>query len=69
MRKKLCYYFANIALISAMPLVLFFVLAGIEVAFELRTILGFIFMMVGAGYVMICGVVAAITIKHNYFGT
>ena len=66
MRNKLCYYSANIALISAMPVVLFFVLAGVEVAFELRTIWGFVFMIVGCGYVMACGISMAMHIKHNF---
>jgi len=63
MRNKLCYLFANMALLSACPVVLFFVLLGVDIAFEIRTFWGFIFMMIGGGYVMACGVAMAINIK------
>ena len=69
MRDKLCYFFANIALLTACPVVLFFVLLGVDVAFEIRTLWGFIFMIVGCGYVMACGVAMAINIKSAFKGS
>jgi hypothetical protein len=68
MRNRLCYLCANIALISALPAVLFFVLLGVDIVFSIKTLWGFLFMILGCGYVTACGVSMAIHIKHNFKG-
>ena len=66
MRNKLCYIFANISLVTAMPVVLFFALLGIDHACGVRTLWGFIFMMVVGLYITICGFATAINIKKEF---
>jgi hypothetical protein len=69
MRNKICYIFANISLITAMPVVLFFALLGIDHACGVRTLWGFIFMMVVGFYIAVCGCATAINIKKEFKDT
>ena len=69
MRDNLCYLFANIALLTAYPLVIFFVLLGIDIAFEMRSLWGFLFMIIGCGYVTACGIAMAINIESAFKGS
>jgi len=69
MRSKLGYIFANIILITAMTFVLFFALLGVDHAFGVRTIWGFIFMMIVGFYITICGCATAINIKKEFKDT
>lgn len=66
MRSKLGYIFANISLITSMPVVLFFALLGIDHACGVRTLWGFIFMMVVGFYITVCGCATAINIKKEF---
>ena len=66
MRNKLMYFFANMALISSVPVVLFLALAGVEVVFSLGSLWGFVFMMISAGHIMACSVSMAIHIKQAF---
>ena len=66
MRSKLGYIFANISLITSMPVVLFFSLLGIDHACGVRTLWGFIFMMVVGFYITVCGCATAINIKKEF---
>ncbi len=68
MKNKLCYLFANISLIAAMPVVLFFTLLGVDYACDIKTLWGFIFMIVTVGYLSACGVAMAINIKKAFKG-
>tara|TARA_R110000851_G_C12697196_1_gene525659 strand:- start:62 stop:286 length:225 start_codon:yes stop_codon:yes gene_type:complete len=69
MRNKICYIFANISLVTAMPVVLFFTLLGIGEACDIKTPLGFMFMMVCGGYITVCGCTTAINIKKAFKDT
>jgi hypothetical protein len=61
--------FANISLVAAMPVVLFFALLGIEQACEIKTGWGFSFMMVAGLYITMCGCAMAINIKKEFKDT
>jgi len=69
MRNKICYIFANISLFTAMPVVLFFTSLGIGEACDIKTPLGFMFMMVCGGYIAVCGCTTAINIKKAFKDT
>ena len=69
MRNKLCYIFANISLITAMPVVLFFALIGIDQSYEIKTGWGFTFMMIVVFYITIGGCATAINIKKEFKDT
>ena len=69
MKNKLCYIFANISLVTAMPVVLFFALLGIERACEIKTGWGFTFMMIVVLYITVCGCAMAINIKKEFKDT
>ena len=69
MRNKFCYIFANISLVTAMPVVLFFALLGVDYACEIRTLWGFVFMMIVCGFITVCGCATAINIKKEFKGT
>jgi hypothetical protein len=49
-----------------MPVVLFFALLGIDHACGVRTLWGFIFMMVVGFYITVCGCATAINIKKEF---
>jgi hypothetical protein len=69
MRNKLFYIFANISLVTAMPVVLFFALLGIEQVYETKTVWGFAFMMIAGLYITMCGCAMAINIKKEFKDT
>ena len=69
MRNKFCYIFANISLITAMPVVLFFALLGVEQACEIKTGWGFAFMITIWVYITVCGCAMAINIKKEFKDT
>ncbi|MFT6835111.1 MAG: hypothetical protein ACJA0H_001145 [Francisellaceae bacterium] len=66
MKNKIFYLFANIVLITGYLLILFFVLLGIDVIFELETFRGFMFMIVSSFYVSSCSTAMAIIIKSKF---
>lgn len=66
MRDKLYYYFANIALITAMPCVLAFALIGVDMMFDMRSFYGFIFMTISGFYIAFCGCLTAVQIKKTF---
>jgi hypothetical protein len=66
MKNKIFYLFANIVLITGYLIILFFVLLGIDVFFELKTFHGFIFMVVSFSYVVFCTIAMAIQIKCKF---
>ena len=66
MRDKLCYLFGNMALIAGNIVTLFFVLLGVDVVFDMMTFWGYIFTLVGSGYVTSCGIAMAMSLKAAF---
>ncbi len=66
MRNKLLCLFLNVALLIGTPTVMFLVLVGVDMVFEIKTLWGFVFMMFGLGWVCSCGVAMAINIKAAF---
>ena len=69
MKNKLCYIFSNVSLVTAMPIVLFFALLGIEQVCGTKTVWGFAFMVISALYITMCGCAMAINIKKEFKDT
>ena len=69
MRNKICYVFTSISLVVTMPFVLFFALIGVEQVFEIKTLYGFIFVIVTGLYITACGCAMSINIEKEFKGT
>jgi len=52
-----------------MPFVLFFALIGVEQVFEIKTLYGFIFVIVTGLYITACGCAMSINIEKEFKGT
>ena len=65
MKNELCYIFSNVSLVTAMPIVLFFALLGIEQVCGTQTVWGFAFTMISVLYITMCGCAMAINIKKE----
>ena len=63
MKTKLWYSFLNIAHIVTFTLVLFFILLGIDVAFGMTTLWGYIILLISTMHVTMCSCVTAIKLK------
>ena len=63
MKTKLLYLLLNIAHIATFTAVLFLILLGIDVAFGMTTLWGYIIMLISTLHVTICSCVSAIKLK------
>ena len=69
MKNRLCYIFYNVSLVTAMPIVLFFALLGIEQVCGTKTVCAVPFIVISTLYITMCGCAMAINIEKEFKDT